>query len=70
MQNDPVGFSSLVDGLVNDMYKFATLMHRVSTQSGRQDYLREVEEISELVEIKEELTQRVDAVINQASTLN
>lgn len=65
MQSDPKGFASLVDGLLDDIFKFATLMPRVAKNDVRSDYLSEVDEIIELAEIRDEILRRVDVAILQ-----
>lgn len=54
-----------MEGLLDDIYKFASLVPRVAKHSNRTDYLSEVEEIIELAEIRDEILRRVDAVIHQ-----
>ncbi len=65
MQNDPDGFSALVEGLLDDIFKFASLVNRIATHSTRLDYLNEVDDIIELAEIREEIMRRVDGAIHQ-----
>lgn len=54
-----------MEGLLDDIFKFASLVPRVAKHSTRSDYLSEVDEIVELAEIREEILRRVDAVIHQ-----
>lgn len=54
-----------MEGLLDDIYKFASLVPRVAKNSDRTDYLCEVDEIIELAEIRDEILRRVDAVIHQ-----
>ena len=54
-----------MEGLLDDIFKFASLVPRVAKHLPRTDYLAEVDDIIELAEIREEILRRVDAVINQ-----
>ena len=56
-----------MEGLIEDIFKFASLVPRVATHHNRSDYLGEVDDIIELAEIREELQRRVDTVITQVS---
>ena len=58
-----------MEGLLEDIFKFATLMPRVATNTKRPDYLQEVDDIMELAEIREEVLRRVDVAINQVLEL-
>lgn len=49
------------------MFKFATLMPRVAANIRQPNYLSEVEEICDLSDIRDEILQRVSAVIEQVS---
>ena len=70
LQTDPNGFAAIVESLLDDIFKFATLMPRVASHLNRPDYLQEVDDILELAELREDILRRVDAVINQVRKLN
>lgn len=65
-QEAPSGFYSLVEDLLDDMFKFASLVPRVAMHKGMDDYLPEVEELVELLELREEILQKVSNAIDKA----
>ena len=52
------GFLFIFEGLVDDIFKVASLVPRVATHKGPDDYLSDVEELAELLDLKEELMSR------------
>ena len=54
-----------MESLLDDIFKFATLVPRVAAHAPRANYLQEVDDIMELAELREDILRRVDAVINQ-----
>ncbi|XP_013396327.1 dynein beta chain, ciliary isoform X2 [Lingula anatina] len=60
------GFYDLVDGLVGDIYKQASLIGRLAAHSGQEHYQPDLEEMDELSEMRQELMDRVQTVMNKA----
>ncbi|BFZ02963.1 hypothetical protein BsWGS_06002 [Bradybaena similaris] len=61
------GFYDEVDGLVGDVYKQASLIPRLAEHSGQQHYQPDLEDTEELSEMRQELMDRVQSVMNKAN---
>ena len=60
------GFLNLVDELLDDIFKFASLVPRVATHKGMDNYISEVEELADLLDMKEEIITRVTQATEKA----
>ena len=60
------GFHSLIEDLLDDIFKFASLVPRVAVHKGQNDYLAEAEELEDLLDMKEEIVSRVTAATDKA----
>ncbi|XP_067673689.1 dynein beta chain, ciliary-like [Haliotis asinina] len=60
------GFYDLVDGLVGDIYKQCTLIPRLAAHSGVEHYQPDLEDMEELTEMRSELMDRVQNIMNKA----
>ncbi|CAH1795230.1 unnamed protein product [Owenia fusiformis] len=60
------GFYDLVDGLVGDIYKQASLIERLASHSGQSHYQPDLEDMEELSEMRQELMDKVQNVMNKA----
>ncbi|GAB1599188.1 dynein beta chain, ciliary [Argonauta hians] len=60
------GFYDLVDGVVGNIYKQATLIPRLAKHSGQENYQPDLEEMDELNEKRNELMDRVQNVMNKS----
>ena len=60
------GFYDLIDGLVGDIYKQSSKINRLAAHSGQEHYQPDLEETEELSEMRQELMDRVQNVMNQA----
>ena len=65
VQESPYGFYTLVEGLLEDVFRFATLVPRLAAHHPQPDYLVDVDEIAELSDLRDEILQRVSAVQTQ-----
>jgi dynein heavy chain len=65
-QDHPEGFSALMESVVNDIFKMASLVPRVAKHNDQEHYGVDVEEIAELSDLKDEFMSRVSAVISSA----
>ena len=54
-----------MEGLIDDIFKFGSLMPRLHKQHNQSDYLGELDEIAELSDIRDEILSRVSAAITQ-----
>ena len=63
---DPNSFYAIVEGLIDDVFKAASLIPRVAKHMGQEGYHSDVEEIAELSDIKDELLSRVQKGVNAA----
>ena len=63
-QESPRGFYALVEGLLDDIFRFASLVPRVAKHHAQPDYLGDVDEIAELSDMRDEILSRVSAAIN------
>ncbi|CAG5123286.1 unnamed protein product, partial [Candidula unifasciata] len=61
------GFYDEVDGLVGDVYKQASLISRLAEHSGQQHYQPDLEDMEELSEMRQELMDRVQNIMNKAN---
>ena len=66
-QDSPNGFMNLVEDLIKDMFKVATLVPRVAKHKDVEDYLSEVEELAELLDMREEIITRVTNASEKAT---
>ena len=64
-QESTDGFYVLVESLLDDIFRFASLMSHVASHYEQPDYLTDVEEIAELSEMKEDILNRVSNAITQ-----
>lgn len=53
------GYYDLVDGLVGDVYKQASLISRLASHNGLPHYQEDLEEMDELSDMRSELMERV-----------
>ncbi|XP_062567134.1 dynein beta chain, ciliary-like [Saccostrea cucullata] len=60
------GFYDLVDGLVGDIYKQASLIGRLAAHSGQEHYQPDAEDMEELSEMRQELMERIQNIMNKA----
>ena len=58
-----------MEGLIDDIFKFGSLMPRLHKQRNQSDYLGELDEIAELSDIRDEILSRVSAAITQVTCL-
>ncbi len=65
-QNIEEGFLSLIENLLDDMFHFASLVPRIATHKGMEDYLSEVQELADLLDMKEDIISRVTTVTEKA----
>ena len=65
-QDESRGFSVMVEDLLDDMFGFASLIPRIAAHKGMVDYLPEVEELAELLDLREEIMTRVTSAIEKA----
>ena len=56
----------LIEELVEGMFQFASLVPRVATHKQAKDYLSEVEELTELVDLREEVIHRATSAVEKA----
>ena len=66
-QESRSGFYSLVEGLLEDIFKFASLVPRVAKHHAQPDYLLDMDEIAELSDMRDEILSRVSAAITSVS---
>lgn len=59
-------FCHLIEELLDDMFHVASLVHRVAIHKGFDNYMQEVEEMSELLDIREDIVSRVTSAIEKA----
>ena len=64
--DEPNSFYTIVEGLIDDLFKAASLIPRVAVHSGLEGYHTDVEEIAELSDIRDEILSRVQKGINSA----
>jgi len=62
------GFYALVEGLLDDVFRFGSLMPRVASHLDQPDYLTDVEEIEDLSDMREDVLTRVSSAITQVCT--
>ena len=65
--DSPDGFAALVEGVVEDVFNMATLIPRVASHLEATDYVKDMEEIVDLSDKKEEIANCVSLVVDQAS---
>ncbi|XP_076453714.1 LOW QUALITY PROTEIN: dynein beta chain, ciliary-like [Babylonia areolata] len=61
------GFYDLVDSLIGDVYKQASLIPRLASHSGQEHYQMDLEEMDDLSEMRQELMERVQTIMNKAT---
>ncbi|KAJ8313224.1 hypothetical protein KUTeg_009222, partial [Tegillarca granosa] len=61
------GFFDLVDGLIGDIYKQASLIPRLASYDEYEGYQNDVEDMEELSEMRQELMDRVQNIMNKAN---
>lgn len=66
-QEDQHGFYSMVEELLDDIFNFASLVSRVANNKDTADYLTEVEELADLLDMREEIMSRVSAAVQKAN---
>ena len=57
-----------MEGLLDDVFRVASLVRRVATHTEQQDYLAQVKEIVELSDARDEILNRVSNVITQVGS--
>ena len=62
----PNSFCQLVEELLDDMFNVASLVPRIAIHKGDDDYSQQVEEIAELLDIREDIVSRVTSAIEKA----
>lgn len=65
-QDSPEGFVALIDGLIDDIFKVASLVPRVAKHKNLTNYMTDVEELAELLDLKEEILSRVNRALDKA----
>ncbi|XP_064623162.1 dynein beta chain, ciliary-like [Lineus longissimus] len=60
------GFYDLVDGLVGDIYKQSSLIPRLAKHSGQEHYQPDLEEMEDLSDMRQDLMDRIQNVMNKA----
>ncbi|XP_064531689.1 dynein axonemal heavy chain 9 isoform X4 [Pseudopipra pipra] len=58
------GFSDMVESLLNSIYHISSLVPRLATHSGFPHYQADLEDMSDLAELRQELLCRVQAVVS------
>ncbi|XP_058960986.2 dynein beta chain, ciliary-like [Pocillopora verrucosa] len=61
------GFYELVEGIVNDVYKMASLVKRLAEHNGSEHYQNDVEDMLDLSEMRQDLMDRVTGIMNKAN---
>ena len=64
-QDSSTGLFSLVEGLLDDIFRVSSLVHRVASHTECPDYLMEIEDKAELSDARDEILNRVSSVITQ-----
>eukprot|EP00058_Branchiostoma_floridae_P010281 XP_002595769.1 hypothetical protein BRAFLDRAFT_200305 [Branchiostoma floridae] len=60
------GFYEMVEGIINDVYKIASLVPRLADHSGLEHYQADMEDMQELCDMRQETMDRVQTVMNKA----
>eukprot|EP00058_Branchiostoma_floridae_P013849 XP_002599337.1 hypothetical protein BRAFLDRAFT_275161 [Branchiostoma floridae] len=60
------GFYDLMEMIINDIYKLASLVPRLAAHSGIEHYQPDLEEMDDLSDMRQELMDSVQSVMNQA----
>ncbi|XP_071954573.1 dynein beta chain, ciliary-like [Antedon mediterranea] len=60
------GFYDLVEMLVSDIYKMASLVKRLAEHSGSEHYQTDLEDMMELSDMRQEMMDRVQTIMNKA----
>lgn len=61
------GFYELVERIVNDVYKMASLVKRLAEHNGSEHYQNDVEDMLDLSEMRQDLMDRVTGIMNKAN---
>ena len=64
--DEPGSFFALIEELLDDIFHVASLVSRVAAHRGMTDYLSEVEELAELLDMREEVITRATAAAEKA----
>lgn len=65
-QDSPNGFGALVEDLLEDVFKVASLVPRIAKHKGVDDYFSDVGELAELLDMREEIIARVTTATEKA----
>lgn len=65
--NATAGFINHVEELLEDVFKFASLIPRVATHREAENYQSDVEELAELLDMREEIMSRVTSATDKAN---
>lgn len=60
------GFVSLVEGLLDDIFKFASKVPRLATHKESPNYQEEVEELAELLDMRESIMSHINTAVDRA----
>ncbi|XP_071797739.1 dynein beta chain, ciliary isoform X1 [Asterias amurensis] len=60
------GFYDLVEMLISDIYKMASLVKRLAEHNGSEHYQTDLEEMLDLSDMRQELMDRVNTIMNKA----
>lgn len=61
------GFYDLVDGLVGDIYKQASLIPRLAAHTGQEHYQPDLEDMEQLSDMRQDLMERIQNIMNKGS---
>ncbi|XP_032221173.2 dynein beta chain, ciliary [Nematostella vectensis] len=61
------GFYDLVEGIVSDIYKMASLVKRLAEHNESEHYEADVEDMLDLSEMRQDLMDRVNGIMNKAN---
>lgn len=64
--DEPDSFFALIEELLDDIFHVASLVSRVAAHRDMTDYLSEVEELAELLDMREEVMARATAAVEKA----
>ena len=60
------GYNDLVDSLIGDIFRQSSLIPRLATHNGQENYQQDCEEMEELSEMRNELMDRVNIIMTKA----
>ena len=69
-QDSTTGFFTLVESLLDDMFKVGSLVDRIASHKNQENYLAEMEDIVELSDAREELLSRVSTATSQVNWID